>query len=136
MAQQGAQVLQKLRDRVLANIAFVDHWLLGDLVLLRQELVDAGCCVRLVDDALALEVLREEAHEVQGVLRRYLDSEHVDELHARSFQQRQIIDLLFLQLRQHVSRNVSEQLCLWNCQLPDASPERILRHASSDQQVQ
>lgn len=70
------------------------------------------------------------------MLRRYLDSEHVDELHACGLQQRHIINLLLLQLWKYVSRNVGEELFLGDGQFPHACPEGILRHAGSNQQVQ
>ena len=127
--------MEKLGDCVLPDVFFVDYGLSRGLVLLRQELVDAGGSVGLVDNALAFKVLGEEANEVEGVLWRHLHSEHVNELHARGFEKRQIVDLLLLELREDEAGDVGEELLLRDCELPDACSEGVLRHAGRDQQV-
>lgn len=103
IAEKFANVLEEFTKDVLGHISLVKDGLAGLVERLpHEELLDAGCCIRLVHCLFGPQVLTEKIDKFGDVLVRNLVSEHVDKLDAGRFEDHQVIkrdSLLQLELR-------------------------------------
>ena len=79
---------------------------------------------------------RNDRKEALNELFRKLVSEDIDELNAGCFEERQVVHVLFLQLRDHPVLDVLPELILRDSELVDSKSERVNAHSSTYQQVE